>query len=306
MAEFHITNSSVEQITASGTNVKTGRSTEKAQETKPPTLPPPSGFEDARNRLQLYARRLLDELRAGRELSYELSVRVNEAAGGVNLPIPFPTPSERTGPNAKSVYLKWNDSVAGSAGCFRIVDHRGAFVPMSVDDRATIERLLENLLVEAQVLTRGPHRSAHRQFAVALSFPGEHRSYVQQIDTALTKELDPSRVFYDDRFKSEIARPNADGYLQGIYHDRSELVVVFLCAEYERKEWCGLEWRAIRDLIKKKQMDEVMFFRFDDTNVPGVYSIDGYIDARKHTPEEAAKFILQRHTSNKLSGGNPK
>ena len=31
---------------------------------------------------------------------------------------------------------------------------------------------------------------------------------------------------------------------------QSELLVFFLCKEYQEKDWCGLEWRASRDLLK--------------------------------------------------------
>ena len=37
-----------------------------------------------------------------------------------------------------------------------------------------------------------------------------------------------------------------------------------------------------------------MFVRMDDGNVSGVFKTDGYIDGRTHTPEEIAKFILER------------
>ena len=71
-------------------------------------------------------------------------------------------------------------------------------------------------------------------------------------------------------------------------------LVVFLCDRYEQKQWCRLEWRAIRDVIKKRREEDVMFFRFDDADVAGVFSIDGYVDARTHTPQQAAELIAQR------------
>ena len=37
-----------------------------------------------------------------------------------------------------------------------------------------------------------------------------------------------------------------------------------------------------------------MFVRFDDVDVGGVFSIDGYIDARAHDPATVAGFILER------------
>jgi len=133
-----------------------------------------------------------------------------------------------------------------------------------------------------------------KRFAVALSFPGEVRDYVSQVAAGLARALGGGAVFYDRNFKSELARPNLDIYLQRIYHDESQLLVVFLSGDYQNKEWCGLEWRAIRDLIKKRRSDEVMFFRTDDAQVDGSYSIDGHIDTRDCQPDEAVRLILER------------
>ncbi|QTR53091.1 TIR domain-containing protein [Thiothrix unzii] len=133
-----------------------------------------------------------------------------------------------------------------------------------------------------------------KRFQVALSFPGEYRDYVSQVAAILGQKLGQDTVFYDQWYTAELARPNMDTHLQAIYHDHAELIVPFLCADYERKQWCGLEWRAIRDLLKKRQDNDIMPLRFDDTDIPGLFSIDGYIDLRRHTPEQIAGFVLQR------------
>ena len=72
--------------------------------------------------------------------------------------------------------------------------------------------------------------------------------------------------------------------------------MVFLCEEYDEKEWCGLEWRAIRDLIKDKSRadDEVMFVRVAEGDVKGVFSIDGYVDAVNRPGSEIGDLILER------------
>lgn len=98
----------------------------------------------------------------------------------------------------------------------------------------------------------------------------------------------------NSRYQAQLARPNLDTLLQEIYRNKSQLIVVFLCAEYAQKQWCGLEWRAVRDIIKSKEDDRVMFVHFDDAPVDGVLSIDGYIDARAFGADDVAKFILQR------------
>lgn len=133
-----------------------------------------------------------------------------------------------------------------------------------------------------------------KRFDIALSFPGEHRSFVKNVADILATQLNRERVFYDAYYEAELARPNLDTYLAEIYHNQAELVVVFLCAEYEQKEWCGLEWRAVRDLLKQKKTAEIMPLRLDDTHITGLFSIDGYIDIKGREPAEVADLIVQR------------
>lgn len=80
---------------------------------------------------------------------------------------------------------------------------------------------------------------------------------------------------------SQLARPSLDILLQDIYRNRSKLIVVFLSADYQRKIWCGIEFRAVREIIGERSNDRVMFVRTDDGAVEGVFAMDGYIDARR-------------------------
>lgn len=131
-------------------------------------------------------------------------------------------------------------------------------------------------------------------FKVAVSFPGEKRRYVSRVVDVLRKELETDSVFYDLDYQAQIARPNVDILLQNIYHKQSDLVVIFLCKEYSQKDWCGLEWRAIRDLIKTKEEEKIMFVKLDNAEVDGTFSIDGYIDGAKYNTREVANYILER------------
>lgn len=133
-----------------------------------------------------------------------------------------------------------------------------------------------------------------KRFRIALSFPGEKRAFVEAVAEHLAKVVGQNRVLYDNYYEDEFARPNLDIYLQRLYHDESELIAVFLCAEYESKQWCGLEARAIRDLIKTRQDNCVMPLRFDTAEVPGFFSIDGYVWIGDRSPEEIAEVMLKR------------
>lgn len=142
---------------------------------------------------------------------------------------------------------------------------------------------------------RPPVNVANHHFDLALSFPGEVRPFVKSIAELLEGLLGSDRCFYDDHYKAQLAQPNLDLMLQEIYRDRSRLIVVFLCEAYERKEWCAnVEFRAIRDIIKKRDTQRIMFVRMDEGAVKGTFSLDGAIDASRHSAEDVAHMIRQR------------
>jgi hypothetical protein len=132
------------------------------------------------------------------------------------------------------------------------------------------------------------------QFKVALSYSGDKREYVGKVASELKRRLAPELVFYDQDFTAQLARPKLDALLQRIYLNNSELVVVFFSAEYEKRVWCGLEWRALREIVKNKSDSSLMFMTFDETAVPGLFSTDGYIELGKRSPIEAARLIVER------------
>ena len=136
--------------------------------------------------------------------------------------------------------------------------------------------------------------TASKRFQIALSFPGEYRTFIRQVADCLSSTLGQQNVLYDNYYEAEFARPDLDTYLQALYHDQSELIAVFLCKQYEQKEWCGLEWRAIRDLLKRRQTASIMPFRFDNTEVPGLFSTDGYVWIAERSAQEVADLILAR------------
>jgi hypothetical protein len=139
-----------------------------------------------------------------------------------------------------------------------------------------------------------PGAFPHRRFRVALSFPGEVRHRAQRLAELLEPTLGRDRVFFDRWYAAELARPDMDLYLQNIYRSHADLLVVMLCADYQRKEWCGLEWRVIRDLIKARESERIMFLRLDTVPIDGLLSIDGYLDVVEMDDEAVATAVLSR------------
>ena len=134
----------------------------------------------------------------------------------------------------------------------------------------------------------------HRRFRVGLSFPGEKRDYVRRVAEGLAAALGRENVLYDEYLEAELARPNLDLYLGALYREDTQLLVPFLCADYQRKNWCGLEWRQIRHLLFQWEGERIMPFRFDDASIPGTLSIDGHVMIGDRKPHEVSELILQR------------
>src|SRR5215207_9352496 len=118
----------------------------------------------------------------------------------------------------------------------------------------------------------------NKRFRIAFSFAGEKRAFVEQVAALLAERFDKEHILYDKYHEAEFARARLGRYLPKLYHDESNLVVVVICQDYGNKEWCGLEWDAIFDLLKKRREDEVMLANFDRATVDGLYSDAGFIE----------------------------
>ena len=176
----------------------------------------------------------------------------------------------------------------------------------AIKDEDLFEVLASAGLVSTTLVNQGnqPGRVEEIRFKVALSFSGEQRDYIAVVATEIKKRIGAGTVFYDKDFTAQLARPNLDALLQKIYLNNSDLVVVFVSTDYERKQWCGIEWRAIRSIIKNKSDHALMIMRFDDTIISGLLSTDGYVDLRGYSPIEAARMIVERVRLNDLPGSD--
>jgi TIR domain len=138
-----------------------------------------------------------------------------------------------------------------------------------------------------------------KRFRVAFSFAGEKRDFVSRVAAILATRFGEAAILYDRYHQAELCRSDLGFYLPRLYHDKSELIVVVLCGDYENKEWCGLEWDAIFGMLRQRRNNDVMLCRFDSATVAGLYSA-GFVDLDDMTPEQVAKLILQRLELNEV------
>ena len=142
-----------------------------------------------------------------------------------------------------------------------------------------------------------------RRFRIAFSFAGEKRDFVAKVAGILAQRFGEPGILYDKYHEAEFARRNLGIYLPELYHKESDLVVVVVCPDYDEKEWTGLEWTAIHDLLKQRKDDEIMLCRFEHAKVTGLYSTAGFVELDHKSPEQAATVILERLA---LNEGKPK
>ena len=138
-------------------------------------------------------------------------------------------------------------------------------------------------------------KDKEKRFKMALSFAGTRRAFVKEVVTVLVDKFGRDKIYYDKHFEHELASADLDTFLQRIYQKESEMIVVFLCSEYAKKNWCRVEWRAIRGLINAGKTSNIMFMRFDDTEIPGLFDFDGYLDIKKRSADEVSRLIIKRY-----------
>lgn len=142
-----------------------------------------------------------------------------------------------------------------------------------------------------------------KRFRIAFSFAGEKRDFVKQVADLLAKRFGRDRILYDKYHEAEFARNDLGIYLPNLYNRECDLVVVVVCPDYDEKEWTGLEWLAIHDLLQQRKRDEVVLSRFDHARVNGLFRGAGFIELDHKTPDEFVTLILERLA---LNEGQPK
>jgi len=138
-----------------------------------------------------------------------------------------------------------------------------------------------------------PPASAKR-FRVAFSFAGEKRAFVKQIADALAGHFTEAAILYDKYHEAEFANPDLAFDLPSLYKEQADLIVSVFCPDYDTKEWCGLEWRAIFSMIKEGAGKQIMLTRFEHADGKGLFGLGGFIELDHKTPEQAVTLILER------------
>jgi hypothetical protein len=131
------------------------------------------------------------------------------------------------------------------------------------------------------------------EYDIALSFAGEQRDYVEDILEYL--DLKGVKYFYDKEEEVTLWGQNLVDVFNETYKNKARYCVMFISEDYAKKAWPNHERKsAMERQIKQVNDTYILPVRFDDTELPGLPSTVGYVNAKNKTPQEVAQLILKK------------
>jgi len=135
-------------------------------------------------------------------------------------------------------------------------------------------------------------KNGEYEYDVALSFAGEDRKFVALVAKLLKN--DGLSVFYDNFEEANLWGKNLYDHLTEIYSIRAKYAIMFISKHYEKKVWTNLERQAMQSRAFQENKEYILPARFDDTKIPGLLDIVGYIDISKISADEFARIIIKK------------
>jgi len=130
------------------------------------------------------------------------------------------------------------------------------------------------------------------KYDIALSFAGEDREYVEQV--AILLKRFGVKVFYDKFEESNLWGKNLFDYLNEVYKEKAKFTVMFISKFYRDKVWTNHERKSIQERAFRESSEYILPVRFDDTEIPGLYSTISYINLAEKIPQELVSLILEK------------
>ena len=131
-----------------------------------------------------------------------------------------------------------------------------------------------------------------KQYDVALSFAGEDRVIAREMATKLQAE--GYAVFFDEFEKANLWGADLSVTLGQIYKERARYCVLFVSKHYAMKPWTNLERQAALARAFKERQPYILPVRLDDTELPGLSEMIGYLDVRSVGIDEIVALLSQK------------
>ena len=134
------------------------------------------------------------------------------------------------------------------------------------------------------------------EYDLAVSYAGEDRIIVE--DVVRRVQVSGARVFYDQDELARMWGENLVDFLQSIYARKARYAVLFISRDYIAKRWTGHERQAAQDRALQQASPYILPVKLDSSELPGLHSTIGYIDARQVGVERLAELVAEKLTAN--------
>jgi hypothetical protein len=130
------------------------------------------------------------------------------------------------------------------------------------------------------------------EWDVAVSFAGEDRGLVRDVVRRLQSA--GVTVFYDEDHIPALWGANLYELLHSVFSRQARYVILFVSRHYVEKNWSNHERQSAQERALAQRGPYILPVRIDDSDVPGVLSTVGHIDARQVGPVGIAKATLAK------------
>lgn len=148
-------------------------------------------------------------------------------------------------------------------------------------------------------------------YDVAISFAAQDRELAERM-AILARELGLS-VFYDDFERSGLWGRDLAEHLDTVYRKEALFCIVIVSKHYVERMWTRHEIRSVLARAMESRDEYLLPVRVDDTDLPGLSPVIGYLDARIVGAPEIVRLLGDklgvradssfRHTENLLKFG---
>jgi hypothetical protein len=101
-------------------------------------------------------------------------------------------------------------------------------------------------------------------------------------------------VFYDLDRTSEMCGEDLVVFLQDVYRRRARFAILFVSRHYLERKWTNHERRSVPDRALPQGSPYLLPVRLDDTDLPGLHSTTGYLDARTIGIDGIVEAVMQK------------
>ncbi len=137
-------------------------------------------------------------------------------------------------------------------------------------------------------------------YDVALSFAGEDRDYVRQVADLL--RANGVRVFYDEYERANLWGKELIEYLEDVYTNKSDYVIMFVSKSYISKDWTNHERiSALNRALKSKEKEYILPVRLDDSKLPGLPNSIAFLSAKDLSAMDVSDLFLEKTGRKKIA-----